>query len=79
MSYLSFHIFDCNIRYNSAAHIWPCKYKHNRQRLYYVLEGESYFFRNGKEYPIRSGGVYIFPLNLEFIMKQYTPEKMKLL
>lgn len=79
MSYFSFNIFDCGMQYNDADRFWICKYKYNRQRLYYVLEGEAYFFRNGIEYPIRSGGVYIFPSNLEFIMKQYTSEKMKLL
>ena len=79
MNYYSYNIFDCNIQYNKADRIWYCKYKYGRQRLYYILDGEAWFFNNGNEYPISTGDICIFPVNLEFIMKQYSERKMRLL
>lgn len=79
MSYFSYHILDCGITVNDADHFWKCKHAYNRQRIYYVLDGEAYFFNNGIDYPVRTGDICLFPSNLEFIMKQYTEKMMRLI
>ena len=79
MSYYSYNIFDCSVQYNRADRVWLCQYKYGRQRLYYILDGEAWFFNNGIEYPVSAGDICIFPVNLEFIMKQYSERKVCLL
>ena len=79
MSFYSFQIYECGVQYNRADLFWSCRDKFNYQRLYYILEGEAYFFDRGNEYLVSEGNVYIFPSNLEFVMKQYSKERMRLL
>jgi len=75
-------ILSCGIAENGSCgkgRYWPCFDRFERQRLYYVMSSQAVFLDGIREYPLKPGHLYLFPCNLEFVVRQESDERMNLL